>query len=250
MLSRMSIGLIALLLIAGSSFGQGFKEEQLKYGRVRKAYDEKGSLVRTLIRINELDTGSLQIFIRAFKQEHIFEVWAKDSLHEKYVLLKEYHICRVSGIEGPKRKQGDRQIPEGCYHIDRFNPWSSFHLSLGINYPNPSDRVLSDKKNPGGEIFIHGSCVTIGCIPLTDDRIKEVYILAVEAHNRGQKHIPVHIFPCRMEGGVYTEFLEQHAEEDKLISFWNNIEEAYLYFEENKVLPKFTIDGEGRYCFQ
>lgn len=246
---RMSMVLVLLLLMMGSVMSQEFKEEQLKYGRVRKAYDEKGSMIQTLFKINELDSASLQLFIRAFKQEHTFEVWAIDSLHEKYVLLKEYHICRVSGIEGPKRRQGDRQIPEGCYHIDRFNPWSSFHLSLGINYPNTSDRVLSDKKHPGGEIFIHGSCVTIGCVPLTDDRIKEVYILAVEARNGGQKHIPVHIFPCRMEGDVYSGLLEQHAEKEKLISFWNNIEEAYLYFEENKILPIFTVDSEGRYCF-
>jgi len=248
MLSRMSICLMLFLLML-SARGQGFKEEQLKYGRVKKAYSEKASLVQTLIRVNELDSTSLHIFIRVFKQEHKFEVWATDSLRENYVILKEYHICRVSGTEGPKRRQGDKQIPEGCYHIDRFNPWSSFHLSLGINYPNASDRFLSDQRHPGGEIFIHGSCVTIGCIPMTDERINEIYILAVEARNNGQEQIPVHIFPCRMEGDRYAKLIELHIEDEQLISFWSNLEEAYLFFEQNRYLPEFIVDRKGRYCF-
>jgi murein L,D-transpeptidase YafK len=245
----MSYVLIILLVLADGIAAQEFKEEQLRYGRVKQAYEEKGSLVETLFRVNEIDTAGRQIFIRVFKQEHLLEVWGKDSLHETFVLLKEYHICRISGSEGPKRRQGDKQIPEGCYHIDRFNPWSNFHLSLGINYPNASDRVLSDKKHPGGEIFIHGSCVTIGCIPMTDDRIKEIYILAVEAKDKGQTYIPVHIFPCRMESEVYEGLTEKHADEDKLISFWSNLEEAYLFFEQNRTIPEFTVDKDGRYCF-
>lgn len=249
MISRMSYGLIVLLLFTGEIVAQEYKEEQLRYGRVRQAYEEKGSLVQTLLRVNELDTAGLQIYIRAFKQEQLMEIWGKDSVHETYVLLKEYHICRVSGKAGPKRRQGDKQIPEGCYHIDRLNPWSNFHLSLGINYPNASDRVLSDKQHPGGEIFIHGSCVTIGCIPMTDDRIKEIYVLAVEAKDKGQNQIPVHIFPCKMEGDAYALLSEQHAGDDKIITFWANLEEAYLYFEGNRLLPEFTVDQEGRYCF-
>lgn len=245
----MSYMLFVLLILTGELIAQDFKDEQLRYGRVRQAYEEKGPLVKTLLNINELDTIGMEIFIRVFKQEHIMEIWGKDSLHDSFVLLKEYHICRVSGEAGPKRRQGDKQIPEGCYHIDRFNPWSTFHLSLGINYPNASDRVLSDKSHPGGEIFIHGSCVTIGCIPMTDDRIKEIYVLAVEARDHGQKQIPVHIFPCKMEGEVYTYLLQRNEGDDKLITFWANLEEAYLFFEKNRLLPDFTVDKEGRYCF-
>ena len=241
---------MAIFTVAGTLCAQDFKALQLQNGRVAKAYEEKGSLVQALIQRNSLDTVSMKIFLRAFKEEQKLEIWATDSLHEQFVLLKEYRICRISGDAGPKRRQGDRQIPEGCYHIDRFNPWSSFHLSLGLNYPNASDRVLSDKKHPGGEIFIHGSCVTIGCMPMTDDRIKEVYILAVEAKNNGQDHIPVHIFPCEMSGDCYRNLKDQHAEDQDLIDYWNNLEEAYLYFEMNKNLPAFTVDANGRYCLQ
>lgn len=241
--------LIALFAIINSLYAQDFKETQMQNGRVLKAYEEKEIIIKALLEANDLDLLSLQIFIRAFKHENMMEVWGRDSLHEQFVLLKEYRICRISGEAGPKRKQGDRQIPEGCYHIDRFNPWSQFHLSMGINYPNESDRVLSDKSHPGGEIFIHGSCVTIGCLPMTDDRIKEIYILAVEAANNGQQNIPVHIFPCKMTGDYYAGLKEKSAEDQNMIDFWNNLEEAYLYFEMNNALPAFTVDKEGRYCF-
>ncbi len=244
-------GILFIVFISMSVFlsAQGFKEEQMKYGRVAKAYEEKGSLMESLILEKGLDTGSLNIFIRTFKHESCMEIWGRDSLHENYILLKEYRICRISGMAGPKRKQGDRQVPEGCYHIDMFNPWSNFHLSLGINYPNASDRVLSDKRHPGGEIFVHGSCVTIGCVPMTDDKIKEIYILAVEAKNKGQEKIPIHIFPCRMKGDCYTSLKKEHAEDEALLDFWNNLEEGYLYFEMNRRLPEFTVDNNGRYCF-
>ena len=83
-----------------------------------------------------------------------------------------------SGTTGPKRLQGDFQVPEGFYHINEFNPNSNYHLSMGLNYPNSSDRILSDSLRPGGEIYIHGSCVSVGCIPLNDDEIEELYLIA------------------------------------------------------------------------
>ena len=241
---------MAIIVITSTLWAQEFKEQQMQNGRVQKAYREKGLMMKSLIQANGLDSNSLQIFIRAFKDKQKFEVWGRDSLREQFVLLKAYRICRIPGEAGPKREQGDRQIPEGCYHIDHFNPWSSFHLSLRINYPNASDRLLSDKKHPGGEIYIHGSCVTIGCIPMTDEMIEEIYILAVEAKNNGQENIPVYIFPCRMSGDGYSGMKEKHAEDEDLLDFWTNLEEAYLFFEMNKTLPEFIVDEKGRYCFR
>jgi murein L,D-transpeptidase YafK len=249
MLTR--IGLLAILLVVliPSGYAQDFKSEQMDYGRVKKAYKDKGALVRNIISANGIDSADMNIFIRVFKEEHLMEIWGSDSLHDAYVLLNEYHICRVSGEAGPKRRQGDLQVPEGCYHIDRFNPWSNFHLSFRINYPNSSDRILSDRRHPGGEIYIHGACVTIGCIPMTDEKIDEIYIFVVEATNNGQEEIPVHIFPCRMLGKCYDSLKDEHADDEALIEFWSNIEEAYLYFEQNNKLPEFTVDSDGRYCF-
>jgi murein L,D-transpeptidase YafK len=108
-------------------------------------------------------------------------VGKKNTSDQEFLHIKTYTVCATSGLIGPKRMQGDLQIPEGFYYIDRFNPYSNFYLSLGINYPNTSDRILGDKNNLGGDIFIHGDCVTIGCLPITDSEIKELYIFCVEA---------------------------------------------------------------------
>lgn len=82
------------------------------------------------------------------------------------------------------------QVPECFYNIEIFNPASSYYLSLGINYPNLSDKIKGEKSKLGGDIFIHGSTVTIGCILITDDKIKEVYIYSIYAKENGQNKIP------------------------------------------------------------
>ncbi|HVS98320.1 MAG TPA: L,D-transpeptidase family protein, partial [Puia sp.] len=112
------------------------------------------------------------VYIRSFKYDSELEVWVKNSSQEKYKLFKTYKICALAGTLGPKRMAGDYQTPEGFYYINEFNPKSEYHLSLGLNYPNASDRMLSDSLQPGGDIYIHGSCVTTGCIPITDSQIE------------------------------------------------------------------------------
>ena len=129
------------------------------------------------------------IYIRSFKYDSELEVWVKNKKEEKYKLFKTYKICALAGTLGPKRMAGDYQVPEGVYCINEFNPRSEYHLSLGLNYPNASDRLLSDLSQAGGNIYIHGSCVTVGCIPLTDDKIEEVYILAAHAKDQGEDFI-------------------------------------------------------------
>ncbi len=107
-------------------------------------------------------------------------MWARHG-DGRFRLVASYPILAVSGGPGPKRREGDKQVPEGFYEIDRFNPKSLFHLSLGLNYPNAADRVLSDREHPGGDIFIHGSNVTVGCAPLGNDAIEELYLAALDA---------------------------------------------------------------------
>jgi len=214
----------------------GFKEQQLKFDRVKSAYEEKESSVKELLKTKNI-TGTYDLFIRAFKKERDLEVWIKDRKSDTYSLLTTYDFCTSSGVLGPKRKEGDLQIPEGVYNINHFNPFSTFHLSLGINYPNASDRILSDKKHPGGAIYIHGNCVSIGCIPITDEKIKELYILAVESRNGGQSNIPVHIFPARD-----ISQLPQSA-------FWDNLQTVYDDFEKTKKLRHICVDKTGAYKF-
>lgn len=226
-----------------------FKDTQLKYERVKSAYNEKETQLRAHFRVMNIPVGNYQLFLRAFKKEEQLEVWVKAAENSTYVLLDKYPFCTSSGMLGPKRREGDGQIPEGVYRIHHFNPLSNFHLSLGINYPNASDKLLSDKHRPGGQIYIHGSCVTIGCIPITDDKIKELYLLAVEAKNGGQRSIPVHIFPTRLERGVVPQLARETSVSADIASFWANLQGIYRDFEETRKLRPVKVDGEGRYYF-
>lgn len=224
-----------------------FKDTQLTHGRVKVAYDEKEATIKRYFVAKGLQYEKFSLFIRAFKKEQSLEVWIKEKGSETFTLLHTYEFCSTSGTLGPKRKEGDLQIPEGVYSINHFNPLSNFHLSLGINYPNKSDKVLSDARAPGGAIYIHGNCVTVGCIPITDEKIKELYILAVEARNNGQQHIPVHIFPAKLEDSSLEELTKQHPYHK---SFWQNLQIVYKDFERLKNVRPVQINGKGEYFFK
>ena len=122
------------------------------------------------------------MYVRVFKQERGLELWVRPVSGDRFALLRTYPICALAGVLGPKRIQGDRQVPEGFYTIDLFNPESSYHLSLRINYPNQRDRAASPRKHGlGGDIFIHGGCKSDGCIAINDQAIQELYWIAVIA---------------------------------------------------------------------
>jgi hypothetical protein len=142
------------------------------------------------------------------------------------------------------------QIPEGFYTITHFNPHSNFHLSMLISYPNRSDRLLSPYNNPGGEIRIHGSYVTIGCIPIGDDAIEELYITCVDTRSGGQAHIPVYIFPTRMNStGMYM--LQQLMQDNaSLRSFWFDLKQGYDSFVVTRSALDYDINDKGRYVFK
>src|SRR5688572_29695150 len=225
-----------------------FKESQLRHSRVKTAYDQKEAVIQNYFKSKNLDIKDFQLFIRAFKNEKLLEVWIKGKNDDKFTLLHSYEFCTTSGSLGPKRRQGDLQIPEGAYHINHFNPESNFYLSLGLNYPNASDKILSDKQHPGSSIYIHGNCVTIGCIPLTDDKIKELYIMAVEAKNGGQEKIPVHVFPTRLtEQGI--SFLKSNHASSGHVEFWENLKTVYADFEATKRLKPVKVNKAGQYFF-
>ncbi len=224
-----------------------FKSQQLKYSKVKNAYDDKEKDLFKELKVKNLNPSELQIFIRGLKQEKKLEVWAKNKQDKTYQLFKTYDFCVLSGELGPKRYEGDGQVPEGFYTISVFNPTSSYHLSLGIDYPNKLDKIKTGKKRTGGLIFIHGNCVSIGCIPITDDKIKELYILAVEAHNNGQENIPVHIFPTNL-GDDRFEFLKKaNKNQTELIEFWESLKPGFDYFEKQHNLPAIKVSKEGNY---
>ena len=222
-----------------------FFQEQMQFSRVKNAWKNENDSIDILLKEHEIDKKKLQIFIRAFKQEGILEIWAKNKAEKKYRKLKSWNICNQSGELGPKIKQGDRQVPEGVYAIDRFNPSSNFHLSLGISYPNALDRKRSGDKNPGGDIFIHGSCVTIGCLPMSNKGIEEIYLLCMLARNAGQKNIAVHLFPFRLNQKNMN--IASSSKFKNWLNFWENLRFIYTYFENNQDPGTWKLGIDGSY---
>jgi murein L,D-transpeptidase YafK len=242
--------ILLVIILQLNSNAQDFKSAQKNYPRVKTAYQEKEQLIISELKKHDLTLNQINIYIRVFKKEALVEVWVKNRTGETYIHFKDYKICSSSGGPGPKRKDGDGQVPEGFYYISRFNPASRFYLSLGINYPNASDKIIGNKNNFGGDIFIHGNCVTIGCIPITDDKIKELYLLAVEAKNNMQDQIPVHIFPCKLDNTNYANLKNEFSDNNALINFWTNLKTGFEYFENTKTLPNVSQNNKGKYLFK
>jgi murein L,D-transpeptidase YafK len=191
------------------------------------------------------------VYIRSFKYDKQLEVWIKSKDKETFKLFKSYKVCMQSGSTGPKRFEGDYQVPEGFYYINEFNPNSNYHLALGLNYPNASDKILSDSLRPGNNIYIHGNCVSTGCIAISDEPIEELYVLTSIAKDNGQDFIPVHVFPVKYNNKKSFEYLALATKENQpLQKFAITLKEAFDYFEEKKKLPVIIVNKSGQYIIE
>ncbi len=244
--------IIALTLIGLSfTFPSNFLIDQKKYPRVALAYHEKESVLSYRLKKLNLTVDDINILFIAYKTEKELDLFVKRKAESKYRKLTTYDICRTSGQLGPKRSQGDMQIPEGFYTINSFNPASSYYLSLGINYPNLADKINSKAKNLGGDIYIHGECVTIGCLPMTNDKINELYIYALQARQNGQTDIPVYIFPFRFTENNALRIKEQYKSNRTLLDFWDNLKIGYDKFNKNFEELKVMVNkANGKYSIQ
>lgn len=142
------------------------------------------------------------IALLVFKQERRVALWARSGGAWRYV--RAYPIFAASGHAGPKLRQGDSQVPEGVYRIEHLNPNSNFHLSMKVGYPNAFDRQMAGRDrrtNLGGDIFIHGNAVSIGCVAVGDRAIEELFVLVAEI---GHARVKVIIAPndLRVAGPV------------------------------------------------
>ena len=225
-----------------------FINYQLGFQRPRETFARKEANLKALFEAKNLKWPARYMYIRSFKYDSQLEVWVKNTLSEPYKLLKVYKVCALVGTLGPKRFEGDYQVPEGFYHINEFNPNSSYYLSLGLNYPNASDRILSDRIKPGGDIYIHGGCATVGCIPIQDDQIGELYVLTASSKSAGMDFIPVHIFPIKYDVKKSYEYLAKLTKDNQqLKEFSDRMEDAYDYFEKYRQVPVIMIKDNGEY---
>lgn len=243
------IKIVLLVILTGQAYAQGtsgtFKTAQLNAKRVKKAYESRYADLKLAVSKAGLDINKIEVYLRIFKKEKELQVWMRNKGDAKFSLFKTYPICASSGELGPKRREGDGQVPEGFYEIESFNPASSYHLSMKVNYPNASDLIKKDAgKRTGGDIMIHGNCVTIGCVPIEDGPIEELYILCVEAKDHKSK-IRSDIFPCKFSKENMNMLNANYSKEKNL--FWEPLKEAYVLFEQKKEVPDFKVDKNGNY---
>lgn len=112
-------------------------------------------------------------------------------------LLRTYDFELGFAPQGHKVHEGDGRTPEGAYRINRRNPYSQFHLSLGISYPNANDIAVARSRglSPGGDIFIHGTPAyalgqkdwTWGCVAVQNEEMDEIFAMV-------QTGTPIYIY--------------------------------------------------------
>lgn len=152
-----------------------------------------------------------EIALLAFKKERHIQLWARDN-HNSWQYIHTYPLTAFSGRLGPKLKERDGQIPEGVYRLTSFNPFSSMHLSMMIDYPNYFDRIQASRdgrnhKQLGGDIFLHGKAQSVGCLAVGDRAIDQLFLLVRRV---GLGHTQVIIAPndLRKEKPATTLFAQ------------------------------------------
>ena len=240
-----------IFFLTTSAFMPGnvsFEESQKGFERVSDAYSRKEQYFYMKCRSKEIPEETFgNMFLRVFKKEEMMEVWVQKA-DGKYLKFNEFKIYAISGTLGPKRQQGDCQVPEGYYYINDFNPVSNYHLSLGVSYPNESDMKLSDAPRKGGDIYIHGGQASAGCMAMSNYYIEDIYIAAVKAKTNGQQKISVQIFPFKMTA-ENMNYYSRFPEFSKNIKLWNNLASGYRMFEKSNSLPEVYVGTDGYYQF-
>ena len=223
-----------------------FKQMQMNYPVVKSIYEKHWAIIADSLRQRKILPDSFNMYIRVFKYEKELEIWMKNSGEVKYRLFRSFYLCATSGDLGPKKYNKDGQIPEGFYEIISFNPKDKYkYLALKLDFSNAVDRQMANEPL-NTSVFIHGTCEITGDIVLDKTDMEWLYILCVEARNR-KNILYIDTYPCR-----FTEENEKLLLNypKKNIRFWSNIRDAYLYFEENKWLPRVNADNKGQYIYE
>jgi murein L,D-transpeptidase YafK len=218
--------------------------------RVKAARQARHEELRALFQGAGVDYPPDGALLRAFKKEEVLELWVQPRKQATFVHLKDYAVCQASGGPGPKRRQGDLQVPEGFYEITAYNPWSSFHLAMLVSYPNPSDAARKSGRDAGGNICIHGDCVTIGCLPLTDRWIEELYLVCLDTHTRTGRRVRVQLYPARLDEEGLAALEAAHPNDAALLGFWRELKSGHDLFEQSRIPPRVSFGPGGAYRFR
>ncbi len=197
---------IALLVLCGSAFLM--KKVVLAKPRIShddaiaKCKPKVEAALKSFCTRKNISYPPKHLYLVGLKEEKELRIYAIDKDDDidtsSAKLLHTYDILAASGEAGPKLKQGDWQVPEGFYKIDSFNPNSLYHLSLRVNYPNKEDKEHAENEKRtklGGDIMIHGSNASVGCLAMGDDAIEEIYVLVSDV---GRENVDVILAPCNL----------------------------------------------------
>ena len=193
--------IVLIILFVFYFWGKTFKSQIISYinnertiADVIKEHRQRvESILIPAFAKSEIAYPPQKITLLFFKKEKRLELWAEKE--NQWVHIKNYPVLAASGNSGPKLKEGDRQVPEGLYQIELLNPNSSYHLSMRINYPNEFDlnhAKIDNRQDLGGDIYIHGNSVSIGCLAMGDEVSEELFVLANQV---GLQNIHVIIAP-------------------------------------------------------
>jgi hypothetical protein len=148
--------------------------------RVRELTPEASARLRPSFDAAGVPFPPAAVRLVAFKDQRLLALYARGP-SGPWRLVRRNPVLAASGVAGPKLAEGDRQVPEGRYRITFLNPNSQFHVSLRLDYPNAEDRAQAardGRRNLGGDIMIHGSNVSIGCLAMGDEVAEDLFVLA------------------------------------------------------------------------
>ena len=228
-------GTAVLLTVAACALIAGCDDSYLDQSSARSQQPISSA---TLAKMEALDTTpSSPTVIRTYKKEAELEIWKMKSNGE-YALLKTYPMCRWSGQLGPKKREGDMQVPEGFYSIapGQMNPNSHYYLAFNVGYPNAYDRAYG---RTGGNVMVHGVCSSAGCFSMTDEQVADIYAIARDSFAGGQREIQLQSYPFHMTAENMAKFRL-----DPNIDFWKNLKDGSDHFEVTKNEPSVLVCGK------
>jgi murein L,D-transpeptidase YafK len=214
------------------------------------------------------------VLLRTFKLEKECELWAGNN-KDPLAFVKTFRVCAFDDAPGPKLMVQDGKTPEGFYESYELygspywwmwmqltskeidlpgepNVGSSFRLC--INYPNAADLARTKRlgsRGPGGEICIHGNCVSAGCISFRNRAFLAVYYCATMHNVAKNGSLQVQIFPFRFSEENKKRYCGSYdvMNEKELLAFWKNLEEGNAVFEKTHRPVRFTYNKD-RYVFR
>ena len=223
------------LTVAAGALLAGCDDSYLDAGPGRSEHPISSATLEEMAKIDT--TPSSPMLIRAYKKESELEIWKMKS-DGQYALLKTYPICRWSGQLGPKRTEGDMQVPEGFYAITpgQLNPNSHYYLAFNVGYPNAYDRAYG---RTGGSVMVHGVCSSAGCFSMTDKQVDDIYAIGRDALRGGQREIQLQSYPFHMTPENMAKYRL-----DPNIAFWKELKNGADHFEVTKTEPSVVICGK------